>query len=268
MCRAGKPVPTVQVVTDEGRVFPLLLLLHGQIHEALAEGSQGIGELYRGHKLQEVRPQHLEGRARHCRSLLVRGTHGEPGRGTQSAGSGGRGTGNTRAKPPVMGGKTCIPLATALLEAGREASAQLQQHQYQHCCLAPALEELAGHPLQAQLSGGSLCTQISALHPEGRGRWQQLLQRYGAVTAHPGRQSGHPVRHTGRAGQHGALHRPPQSRRRLRRLTLFIRSTVVLSRKSVLTLMLWTLSLVKSSASGVCFFGCWESGEVHGCHSE
>lgn len=88
--------PTVQVISDEVGVFPLLLLLHGQVHEALAEGSQGVGELDWGHKLQEVRPQHLQGGARHCWS-------GAP---TGSPGSGGRGTGNTGAKPLVLGGKT------------------------------------------------------------------------------------------------------------------------------------------------------------------
>lgn len=120
-----------------------------------------------------------------------------------------------------------------------------------------------GHPLRAQLSGGSLPAQISAPHPAGRGRWQQLLQRYGAVTAHPGRQRGHPIHHTGCAGWHRALQGPPQWWRRPCTLTLFIRSTVVLSRKRVLTLMLCTLSLVKSSASSGCFLGCWEGGGRH-----
>lgn len=57
----GRSVLTIQVVTDKGRVFSLLLLLHGQIHEAFAERGQGIGELYRGHKFQEIRPQNLPG---------------------------------------------------------------------------------------------------------------------------------------------------------------------------------------------------------------
>lgn len=57
-------------------------------------------------------------------------------------------------------------------------------------------------------------------------------------------------------------HRPPQRQKRLCRLTLFILSTVVLRRNSVLTLMLWTLSLERSSASSGCFLGCWRRGKA------
>lgn len=64
-------------------------------------------------------------------------------------------------------------------------------------------------------------------------------------------------------------HHPPQRWKGLSRLTLFILSTVVLRRKRVLTLMLWTLSLVRSSESRGCFLGCWrrKSAAHHGwCH--
>lgn len=92
---------TVQVVTDKGGVFSLLLLLHGQRHEALAERGQGVGELYGSHEFQEVRPENLPGRGeqRHSPGCGTEGREGEmPGE-----------------RPFPDGENPRVPLASALL---------------------------------------------------------------------------------------------------------------------------------------------------------
>lgn len=127
-------------------------------------------------------------------------------------------------------------------------------------------------PLGGQLPNPNLCPAprgmgIAAIAPTrvGSGDHPSRLADGPSCTSHGSRELRREQRSTPSArcvhGVPGASADHPRGRL-LRTLTLFILSTVVLRRKRVLTLMLWTLSLVRSSASAGCFLGCWKRGKA------